>query len=101
MNTLQSLQAARSLAHVADGLARKRPVSEVIGQAAGLAFAVKTGGAGSLASGFVADAVDGVVSHLAQGASGAARAVSRLGGAATAYVDQGVRTLGRFVDVMV
>ncbi len=101
MNTLQSVQAARSLVQLADGLARRRPASEVLGQAAGLAFAVNAGGAGSLASGFVADAVEGAVAGLAQGASGTVQAVSRLGGAAAAYVNQGARALGRWVDLVV
>lgn len=97
MNALQSIQSARGLAQVVDLVARKRPVAEVVGQVAGLAFAVQAGGVGSAASGLVADAVEGAI----DGAGSTLNAASRLGGAAAAYVSQGAARLGRWVDVLV
>lgn len=101
MNAIQSVQSIRGLAHLAEGVARKRPFSEIAGEVAGLAFAAKTGGIGSVGSGLVADAVEGAVAGITDGSVSALNAVSRVGGAAASYVAQGAKTLGRLLDVLV
>lgn len=108
MNLLQSAQTLGSLSTLASSVARRRPVSEIIGNVAGAVYASQASAVGGLGSGLVAGAVGSVaegVGDVAQGVAsgviGALQSASRLGGAASAYVTGGVRALGNLVDVHV
>ena len=74
---------------------------DVVGAAAGTAFAAQVGGVGSIASRLVEDVTAAVVDGVVAGVTGVVDTTTTAGKAIASYTSDGIKTLGKVVDFFV